>query len=308
MMHLPRTASRLRLPLAALLLIGLTALPADADEGFAFNDRQGESLDIVLDGRVVARYMYAYDTDRLSDTYKPYLHVMDAEGNQPITKGPGGQFPHHRGIFIGYPHLTVGGRRYDLWHMSGGPQVHQEFVDQQASQDQASFTSLVHWNAKDGSTLLKERRTFVFHRQPAPALVQIDTTSELKAVAGDALLHGDPEHAGVQYRPADEVDRAKSRYLYPESKDPRKDRDLDWAALAYVLDGKTYSAVQMNHPDNPAGTVWSAYRDYGRFGAFPKTEIAEGETLTLRYRFRVMTGELPDREQIQDWQEEYAGS
>ena len=41
----------------------------------------------------------------------------------------------------------------------------------------------------------------------------------------------------------------------------------------------------MSHPDNPKDTIWSAYRDYGRFGAFVKPELKNGDSLTLRYRF-----------------------
>jgi hypothetical protein len=294
---------RLRPCFATMLALLILAAPAlAADSGFVLRDQPGQHLDVVYAGRVVARYMVAYDTQRWTDTYKPYLHVMDAEGKQPITKGPGGQFPHHRGIFIGYNRLSFDGNNYDLWHMSGGPQVHQEFSDQQAGPDQARFTSLVHWNTKDDRTLLEEQRTFVFHAIESPGLVKVDVISKLKAVSGDVVLGGDPEHAGVQYRPANELDRQQSRYLFPaEDADPKRDRDLAWSALRYVLDGKAYTVVQFNAPSNPQDTVWSAYRDYGRFGAFPRAEIAAGQTLTLAYRFLVTSGDLPDREQIQKW-------
>jgi hypothetical protein len=95
--------------LSFLLLIGTISLLAPtaraAEQGFSLKDAAGEHLDVLLDGRLVARYMYAYDTStpqRREETYKPYLHVFDAEGRQPITKGPGGLYPHHRGIFIGW--------------------------------------------------------------------------------------------------------------------------------------------------------------------------------------------------------------
>ncbi len=45
-------------------------------------------------------------------------------------------------------------------------------------------------------------------------------------------------------------------------------------------------------------TIYSARRDYGRFEAFFKREIRTGETLALRYRIRVVEGELPDREEL----------
>jgi hypothetical protein len=90
---------------------------AVADESeFSLKDQPGQHLDVNFAGQTVVRYMYAYDTERLTDTYKPYLHVMDADGQRPITKGPGGQFPHHRAIFIGHNRMTADGKNYDLWH------------------------------------------------------------------------------------------------------------------------------------------------------------------------------------------------
>ena len=35
---------------------------APSDKGFSFKDTAGEHLDIYLDGRAIARYMYANDT------------------------------------------------------------------------------------------------------------------------------------------------------------------------------------------------------------------------------------------------------
>jgi len=54
--------------------------------------------------------------------------------------------------------------------------------------------------------------------------------------------------------------------------------------------------LHTNHPDNPKGTVYSAYRDYGRFGAFFKETINSGETLTLRYQIWVAEGQMPERQ------------
>ena len=75
------------------------------DTGFSLNDHTNQHTDILLDRKIAGRYMYAYDNstdDRLHETYKPYLHVFNVDGTTPITKGPGGLFTHHRGIFIGW--------------------------------------------------------------------------------------------------------------------------------------------------------------------------------------------------------------
>ncbi len=299
-------------PLAVLLAVALLAPAARAaDKGFALKEEAGAHLDVLLDGRVAARYMCAYDKstpERLHETYKPYCHVFDAEGKGPITKGPHGKYTHHRGIFIGFSRLGFGGGRHDRWHMKGGEQVHQKFLEKKADADGAVFTSVVHWNAPDGKPMVVEERTMAFRRPPAPARLLIDFTSKLAAPNGDVQLDGDPEHAGIQYRPADEVVRNETIYVYPkENADARKDVDYPWAGETYTLNGKRYSVVHMNHPENPKGTKYSAYRDYGRFGAFPKAAIPSGKSITLKYGFLIADGEMPGAEMIQKCWDAFAG-
>jgi hypothetical protein len=141
------------------------------------------------------------------------------------------------------------------------------------------------------------------YRQSKPTILLLDFQSELKAVSGDVFLNGDPEHAGMQYRAHNDVATSgkdvKAKYLFhKDGIDPKKDTDLPWAAMSCGLNGKRYSVLHINHPDNPRPTIYSAYRDYGRFGAFFKKKINAGETLTLRYRILVMEGEMPERGEL----------
>jgi len=308
---------RRRTFLTAILAGSLAAvsgapLAGAAEAGFGFKDTKGEHLDVLLDGKVVGRYMYAHDTstkERAHDTYKPYLHVFDAEGNAPITKGPGGQFTHHRGIYIGWNKMSFEGKSYDRWHMKGGDQVHQKFGEQKAAADSASFTSHVLWQAdKPDRALIEEERTMTF-RKAGPGRLIIDFTSKLTAPNGEVKLDGDPEHAGIHFRPANEVDTSAGVYTYPKDKaDAHKDTDYPWVGQTFTLNGKKHSVVEMSHPSNPTGTRWSAYRNYGRFGAFPTATINKGESLTVKYRFVIADGELPAIGAIQKSYDEFAGA
>ena len=49
-----------------------------------------------------------FDPDNIEETKKPFHHVFEPTGNRFITKGPGGLYSHHRGIFFGYNHIYVG--------------------------------------------------------------------------------------------------------------------------------------------------------------------------------------------------------
>jgi hypothetical protein len=296
-----------KLPLSALLAIPFALLTGSLlSAELSFRDEEGQYLDVLIDGKTATRYMYAHDTSdeqRHHETYKPYLHVFDAEGKVPITKGPGGQYTHHRGIFIGWNKIGFKGETYDRWHMKGGDIVHQKFIGKEVVDGAAMFTSQTHWLVKEGEPILEEERSTRVTEGGEGVRMIVDFHTKLEAKYGAVSLKGDPEHAGVHYRPANEVKVKKTVYLFPEEgDDPRKVEDLRWVGETYVLNGTRHSVVQMNHPENPKGTRWSAYRDYGRFGAFFQKDIPEGGELVLDYRFLIIDGKLPEREVIEkEW-------
>jgi len=95
--------------LPAILLLAISAHAEETQAGFSLRDQPGEHLDVLSNGKTLARYMYAHDPSTKESrtvTYKPYLHVFDKDGAVPITKGPGGLFPHHRGIFVGWNSIS----------------------------------------------------------------------------------------------------------------------------------------------------------------------------------------------------------
>jgi hypothetical protein len=307
---------------AALIPNVTTAL-----SGFTLADAPGSHLDVLWNGQLAGRFMYAWDVsspERRHETYKPYLHVYDASGSRPITKGAGGSFTHHRGIFIGWNRIQFDGKSFDRWHMNDGEIVHQKFIEHSTTSQHATWTSLIHWNDADGSPFLMEKRTLTF-RDPISVLPSrsgseadaplklssrfiIDFTTHLTAHKGPVHLNGDPEHAGVQFRPADEVDVERTLYVFPKSEAvPQKDLDYPWVGETFFLEDNAHSVVHLNHPDNPKGTRYSAYRDYGRFGAFFVREIPEGETLTLKYRFLIASGEMPSPREVQTFWNLFAG-
>lgn len=293
------------LSFAALLLAppfvqDLCAAPATPD-----------AVDIHLAGRLVGRYVTAHDVSspaRRKETYKPFLHIMNAEGLEPITKGPGGEYTHHRGIFIGWMKIGFEGKTMDRWHMIGGEQVVQGSADLREEKDKTIAESTVHWNDAEGSPFIVEKRSFTFHTPPAPAYVLLDFQSTLTAPRGTVTLDGDAEHAGIQFRPSDGIDRKATAYLFPGTDtNAHKSLDLPWIAETFTVDGKSYSVIQFNHPENPQGTKSSAYRDYGRMGMFPTATIPAGSSLVLRYRFLISEGDFPEASFIQSVANSFTG-
>jgi len=296
------------------MLVGLVVCGIEAAEGagFSWSDTEGKYLDLLYDGRKVTRYMYDYDESseqRTFETYKVLHHVFDETGEKLLTNGPDGEnpyskgvkYPHHRGIFIGWSKLQFEGKSYDTWHMSRGVrQVHQKFLAKKADAKKASSTALIHWKNGEGKVMIEEKRTTTVYRPGGGTILLLDFETELKAANGEVYLNGDPEHAGFQYRPHDDVAKGsadvKAKYLFHEDGiNLKNDKDLPWVGMSYGLNGKRYSVEYMSHPSNPKDAVYSAYRDYGRFGAFFKHTIPAGQTLVLRYRIWVGLGEMPKR-------------
>lgn len=220
---------------------------------------------------------------------------------------------------VGWMKITVNGKTVDRWHMKGGEKLtgeikvadieHQKFSEMKSGADGATIISLTHWQGPDnGEVMLEEERTMSFLPAPKPAYAMIDFTSKLKAVAGDTKIDGDPEHAGLQFRPASEVDVAKTVYIYPkENAEPHKDRDYPWVGETFSLKDKIYSVIYLNHPSNPKGTAISAYRNYGRFGFFFKGSIKKDEIFNTKARFLIIAGEMPSADFIQKAWNDYAG-
>jgi len=291
------------LPLALGTLFALT-------QAFAADIKvvPNEAVDIAQDGKVVARFMTAHDVstpDKRLETYKPYLHIFDSSGVLRLTKGPGFNFTHHRGIMVGFMKITVDGKTYDRWHMKGGDQV-VTAINPTAD----GFVAAIDWQGESATAkpILTEERTFKFTKPAAPFYFSIEMMSSLKPNHNEAKIDGDPEHAGAQFRPSEKIDGSKTTYIYP-GKDVliHKVRDLIWVAEVFTVDGKTFTALLLNHPSNPKDTAFSAYRDYGRFGAFPKGVATAENPFKLHYQWLIAEGDIRDAATFQQAYNAFAG-
>ncbi|MEO0475560.1 MAG: DUF6807 family protein [Planctomycetota bacterium] len=301
------------------LFLGVLSLlfaPAGLAEQAKVVDEPGKRLSVIgVSGKPVLTVEYAREMGEdgkvTFDTAKVFYHVVAPDGKSTLTKGPGGTFPHHRGIYIGWNKLKHSGKSHDLWHVRNTSQKLIAFTEQKTTDAGTAVTSRIDWLGTEGKPVLEETRTVTVHHDANGAYAVIDFVSVLSATHGAVELGGDPEHAGVQFRPSQQVaDNKSATYVFPVD-DPKanKHAGLDWATLTFDLDGEKWSVQQMSHPSNPdADAKWSAYRDYGRFGEFPVFKIADGESVTLRYRFRVTKGAAPQRDALNNFFAEYAGS
>jgi hypothetical protein len=286
-----------------LSLFIVVSLVSAAD--FSVKETPGEHVDVVYKGRTLTRFMTARDDstpERTHETYKTYMHVidpLDPDGKRYITKGAGGKFTHHRGIYIGFSRMKAGPHGGDWWHCKKDErQAYTKIISQDAGDDKIVLTVGVEWRKGD-VVCVSEERQFTVHKPDAKGSFLIEKVAKLTAVVGDVELKGDPEHAGCQFRPDNEVASNKSaKYLAPgkAAVGNKGVKDLPWVAESYKLGDRNYLIQHMCDPGLPKGTVYSAYRDYGRFGAYFVDKIPKGETKSYRFGFYISTGTLPDSE------------
>lgn len=303
-------------PLLMLTLasISISAVPSRAE--FEWIDVPGQYRELRDGDKPVIRYVHqAYDNSSpqtREETYKPFHHVFSPDGSTLLTKGPGGLYSHHRGLFYGFNKVTYGdGRTCDIWHCPDGAfQSHEEFIDEQAGDDGARHKVLVNWHGQDGEVFAREEREIAVERRDGGLL--IDFRSHLEPVGVDSIhLDGDPQHAGFHFRAAQEVadNTAKQTYyLRTDGKgelgetrnwDHEKEGDpinaecsnRPWNAMSFVVDGKRYTALYMDHPSNPKPSRYSE-RDYGRFGSYFVADVTKENPLDVKYRVWVQGGEM----------------
>jgi hypothetical protein len=284
--------------------------PAAPREGFHFEDGEGYR-DLRYGTAGVLRDMIAYDPARRSDTFKPYTHVFrfPASSGDPaapttspadefITKGPGGKYPHHRGIYLGWNKTQFG----DFWHCPEGSQRHVKYLQARefAGPVAARQAEVVEWVTKDETPVVRDTRELTVWRvSPTAYLLDYDITVE--ALTDEPVkLDGDAHHAGFHFRAAQEVADAKgpdgkagaATFTKPAGAKLIKDdvySGCDWTHMAFSVKGKPYAVTHMDAPTNPRPIEYSL-RPYGRFGSFFKATVEKDQPLKLRYRLIVRDG------------------
>ena len=278
---------------------------------FEWEETPGKYAELYFDGRKIFRYCYELDDHfekgkTLTANNKVFYHIYDLDGDDYITNGPEeGVWSHHRGIMTGWRDIWHEGKKLSFWGMEDlTVQKHIEFKELSGGPVAAKVVSEIHWNDSTGLTLIKEIRTAIIYHQPEPGIMLLDFTSELTAVDGPLRLDGNADHGGTQFRAHNDVaegiegSKKAGYYFHKEGIDPYKDFDLPWVGMDYGLRDKTYSVLDIDHPGNPKPSMWSAYRDYARFGPFFIYELGKNETLEVNYRFWISESEMPDREML----------
>lgn len=280
---------------------------------------------LLYGSRPVMSYMHSpldeSTKEQRQKTYKVYHHVYTPDGSRLMTKGPGGLFPHHRGLFYGFNLIRYGdGKTADVWHCKES--AHQSHFNSLAMVAGAVFgrdVNIVNWHGKDGDVFATEYREMTAYLITGGTM--IDFRSRLETNVGTVSLKGDPQHAGFQFRASQDVpDMTKklTYYVRPDGKaepgdfrnwSDKKDEtsinknhfNLPFNAACITLpclvesggkkENRKFTVCYFDHPNNPKPSRYSE-RDYARFGSYFEYELTEDRPLNVRYRIWIQEGEM----------------
>jgi len=274
----------------------------------------GDHYDVSLDGKVWLRTMTPkYDAGNREDTYKVYTHVFDFDGKGPITKGPGGKYTHHRGLFIGWKDTIVNGVDFDTWHMvkEECTQRHVAWAPVKTTANSVMQVETVAWADGKDKKFIDETRAITTMPGENGARI-FDFQSKLTSAAGTIQLTGDLQHAGMQVRMAQEVaeHETTTKYVLPAGAVINEDDKVTgawWACCSCEVGGKRYWALHMTHPGTCKDVPVYSIRAYARFGAFWEPTLEEGKP--QQYNFRIVFSETElDAAACHKLYEEYAKS
>ncbi|MSR66569.1 MAG: hypothetical protein EXS24_04265 [Pedosphaera sp.] len=285
--------------LACLLAINLSAATWTATES-PNPDSPGKAVLIKQDDQLVARFVFG------DGQKKPFLHLYGSEGEL-LTNGgldksgkDTGQFPHHRGIYIGWKITSELGTD-DLWHLFKGEKMSVRKIHPvKPAADSLTLIAEIDWlsikpDSNGSHELIRETRTHTVSR-PDGKRTQVDCHFVLNPVR-DLTLGGDLQHAGIHFRASNEASKRnkETSYLWEPPLPPGSGKvvspTFQWARLQFPIGTRWFSATEINSPRNPVEEL--SWRDYGRFGFFFKRDLKKGESLALDYRFLVGPVEAP---------------
>ncbi len=273
----------------------LDLAPAEDNDGnprFRFEQPGEGQRDLYFGDSPVYRYVTGYDPARHEETFRTFHHLHHFGGDGFLTKGPGGLYSHHRGVFLGWNQIRDGDRTWDFWHGSDGEsQRHRKHL---AEREQlgavfARAASLTDWKDPEGNLIATDTREVSAWWVDEDTRI-FDFTIRLNAER-PVRLDGDPHHAGFQFRASQVVadNQGSTAYVRPEKTESLADEvfaQAPWVAGLFTIRDHRYSILLVDHPDNPRPTRFST-RKYGRFGAFFTADLEPGEPLVLHYRILV---------------------
>jgi len=256
------------------------------------------SADVTFGEQKVAAHLFqkTWDAKDPRPTCKVFHQVYSLDGTL-LTKGLGGEFEHHRGLFVGWNRTKHDGKLYDFWHLhKGESQRYQGPTSPELlNMGKHAQVSTIDWSAPDEQRIIRELRGLEVVRHNDDHYV-LHMRVQCSTDALDVELGGDPQHAGQQFRaPQQFAEKGQTpvTYLRPDgAKEHGNDvwTDCDWIAGVMALPKATFTVLRIEGPANPGKTTWST-RPYGRFGATRTVTVTKEKPMRIDQFYVIANGE-----------------
>ena len=298
----------------ALAVVAGFGLPAVSSAEIAVKPEEGK-LRVEIDGRLFTEYRYqGYEKPILYPIIGPYEIGMTR--NYPMRKGVKGEavdHPHHQSMW--FTHGNVNG--IDFWSIGdkAGRTVHDRLLRAEGGPERGVIATANRWVAPDGTVVCTDTRELTFHTVGEARL--IDWKITLFASQGDVHF-GDTKEGtmGIRTHPNlrlknDERQGVTTANGHATNSEGQMDGALwgkraKWVDYWGEIDGHKLGMAIFDHPQNFRSPTWWHARDYGLVAANPfgihdfeakakgagDYTLANGDTLTLRYRFVFHPGDL----------------
>ncbi len=306
-------------------LFGLLA-PISATE-FAMKESE-DGIEITIDGEFFTKYHFGKDSG------KPYLWPIIGPTGKEMTRaypmkdveGERQDHPHHRSLWFGLQEVNG----FDTWHerltleerfakkpegleaglAKLGITHHSEVLEASTKDGTAILKVANDYIGGDGKTMMSDVRQFVFSVDSETESRVLDVTLTFTGGKGGVTL-GDAKDSGFNVRVAHSIsaDAGEGGTIVNSAGDRDKDawgKRAEWCDFNGPVDGDHVGIAMLDHPGNFRHPVPWHVRTYGLFTANPfgmksvakledgTVELAEGETLSLRYRVIFHQGDEKD--------------
>jgi len=250
-----------------------------------------DKIAVTVDGKLFTCYKFA-----ASQKYPYFWPVNGPASGKSITTETSQPYPHHHSLFFGCDRVNGG----NYWQESNerGQIVSQGPKLIKASGDRVIFTDECFWQQPGGKPIILDRRRVVI-TAPNEGVRFIDFEISLEPLTDILILKSN--HALFSARLAGELSvKSGGTLVNAEGKTGEKGTwgvASPWCDYSGTRNGVTEGIAILQHPRNRWFPAKWFTRDYGFFSPTPmnwlkdgRLELARGETLTLRYRVVVHTG------------------
>ena len=251
-----------------------------------------DKIAVTVNGKLFTCYKFA-----TSQKYPYFWPVNGPASGKSITTETSQPYPHHHSLFFGCDRVNGG----NYWQESNerGQIVSQGPKLIQSSGDRVIFTDKCLWQQPGRKPIILDLRRIVI-TAPSKDLRFIDFEIILGALTDIRILKSN--HALFSARVVPELSvKSGGTLINAEGKTGEKGTwgvASPWCDYSGTRTGITEGIAILQHPGNRWFPAKWFTRDYGFFSPTPmnwlkggQLELANGETLTLRYRVLVHTGD-----------------